>query len=103
LSENEDCVCRLKKTLYELKQAHRAWYSILDKYLQQNVFRRGTIDINLYIKHEDMLIVLIFLWWGISKRSFRLSTVRAIVIDVSNPKLDSSLELIVKDRSCIYS
>jgi transposase InsO family protein len=35
LSENTDYVCKLKKALYGLKQAPRAWYSRLDKYLQQ--------------------------------------------------------------------
>jgi hypothetical protein len=62
LSKNEDYVCRLKKTLYGLKQAPRAWYSRLDKYLEQQGFRRGTTYNNLYIKisHEDMLIIVVY-------------------------------------------
>jgi hypothetical protein len=50
LSENTDYVCKLKKALYGLKQAPRAWYSRLDKYLQQAGFRKGSADNNLYIK-----------------------------------------------------
>jgi hypothetical protein len=50
LSENTNCVCKLKKALYGLKQAPRAWYSTLDKYLQQAGFRKGSADNNLYIK-----------------------------------------------------
>jgi hypothetical protein len=53
LSENEDYVCRLKKALYGLKQAPRAWYSRLDKYLQQQGFKRGTTDRNIYIKIDN--------------------------------------------------
>jgi hypothetical protein len=43
-------VCKLKKTLYGLKQAPRAWYSRLDKYLQQQDFKIRISDNNLYIK-----------------------------------------------------
>ena len=50
MSENADYVCKLKKALYGLKQAPRAWYSRLDKYLQQAGFRKGSANNNLYIK-----------------------------------------------------
>jgi hypothetical protein len=59
LSENADYVCKLKKTLYGLKQVHRAWYSRLDKYLQQAGFRKGSADNHLYIKVSDDNILLI--------------------------------------------
>jgi hypothetical protein len=52
-------VCKLKKALYGLKQAHRAWYSRLDKYLQQEGFRKGSVDNNLYIKVTQDSILLI--------------------------------------------
>jgi hypothetical protein len=39
LLDNVDYVCKLKKALYGLEQAPRAWYSRLDKYLQQAGFR----------------------------------------------------------------
>jgi hypothetical protein len=59
LSENTDYVCKLKKALYGLKQAPRAWYSKLDKYLQQARFRKGSADNNLYIKVSQGNILLI--------------------------------------------
>jgi hypothetical protein len=52
-------VCKLKKALYGLKQAPRAWYSRLDKYLQQTGFRKGSADNNLYIKVSQGNILLI--------------------------------------------
>jgi hypothetical protein len=59
LSENADYVCKLKKVLYGLKQHLRAWYSRLDKYLQQSGFRKESADINLYIKVSQGNILLI--------------------------------------------
>jgi hypothetical protein len=59
LSENTNYVCKLKKSLYGLKQASRTWYSRLDKYLQQAGFRKGSADSNLYIKVSQGNILLI--------------------------------------------
>ena len=55
--ENVDYVCKLKKALYW--QAPRAWYSRLDKYLQQVGFRKETVDRNLYMKVSQDSILLI--------------------------------------------
>ena len=62
LIENQDYVCKLKKALYGLKQAPRAWFSRLDNYLQQQGYKRGTIDNNLYIKIEEqnMIVVVVY-------------------------------------------
>jgi hypothetical protein len=45
--------------LYGIKQAPRAWYSRLDKYLYQAGFRKGSADINLYIKVIQGNILLV--------------------------------------------
>jgi hypothetical protein len=62
LSEKEDYVCILKKSLYGLKKSPRAWYSRLDKYLQQQGFRKGNVDINIYIKvdQDNILIIEVY-------------------------------------------
>jgi hypothetical protein len=52
-------VCKLKKSLYGLKRDPRAWYSRLDKYLQQVGFKKGSVDRNLYIKISQDSILLI--------------------------------------------
>jgi hypothetical protein len=49
LSEKENYVCRLKKALYGLKQDPRDWYSTLDRYLQQQGFKKVNSYRNLYI------------------------------------------------------
>ena len=58
-SENVDYVCKLNKALYGLKQAPRAWYSRLDKYLQQVGFRKGSAYNNLYIKVSQGNVLLV--------------------------------------------
>ena len=52
----------MKKSFYGLKKAPRGWYSRLDKYLQQQGFKRAFSDSNLYIKTngEDQLIVVVY-------------------------------------------
>ena len=59
LSEHRYLVCRLKKALYGLKQAPRAWYSRLVKYLQQQGFKWGSVDNNLYIKMDKGSMIII--------------------------------------------
>jgi uncharacterized membrane protein YciS (DUF1049 family) len=62
LSDNPYYVCKLNKSLYQLKKAPRAWYYRLDKYLQDTGFKRGTIYKNIYFKMKgnDFLIVLVY-------------------------------------------
>nr|GFA19797.1 Gag-Pol polyprotein [Tanacetum cinerariifolium] len=43
-------VYKLKKALYGLKQAPRTWYDELSKFLLQNHFFKGTIDLTLFIR-----------------------------------------------------
>ena len=51
-------VLSLKKALYRLKQAPRAWYDRLTQYLVSHGFTRGHADQTLFIKRDnDELIV----------------------------------------------
>eukprot|EP00253_Pinus_taeda_P002257 PITA_02257 len=46
-------VYRLKKALYGLMQAPRAWYERINSYLLKLGFTRSEVDANLYFKVED--------------------------------------------------
>nr|GEU58882.1 hypothetical protein [Tanacetum cinerariifolium] len=46
-------VCKLKKVLYGLKQASRAWYDELSTFLLQSGFSKGTIDLTLFTRRFD--------------------------------------------------
>jgi hypothetical protein len=51
----------LKKALYGIKQDPRAWYSILDRYLQQQGFKKGNASNNIYIKaNQDSILIIKF-------------------------------------------
>ncbi|GJZ70818.1 retrovirus-related pol polyprotein from transposon TNT 1-94 [Tanacetum coccineum] len=52
-------VYKLKKAIYGLKQAPKAWYDELSKFLQHNHFNKGTIDPTLFIRrfNDDILVV----------------------------------------------
>lgn len=48
--KKEEKVYRLKKSLYRLKEAPRAWNSIIDGYLTKNEFVRCPYEHSLYVK-----------------------------------------------------
>ncbi|KAI3702330.1 hypothetical protein L6452_28065 [Arctium lappa] len=57
-----DRVYKLKKALYGLHQAPRAWYDTLSTYLLENCFERGIIDKTHFIQRnkKDILLVQIY-------------------------------------------
>ena len=57
--ENPNYVYKLKRVLYGLKQALRAWYEHPSKFLLDQVFSRGKVDTTLFIKHEGKHFILV--------------------------------------------
>ena len=47
-----DDVYKLKRALYDLKQAPRAWYDRLTTYLTEHEFKRGSADTTLFIRKD---------------------------------------------------
>nr|GEW68040.1 Gag-Pol polyprotein [Tanacetum cinerariifolium] len=68
-------VYKLKKALYVLKQAPRAWYDKLLTFLLQNYFFKGTIDPMLFIRrfHDDILVFYGSAWQYIKDRPIVVS------------------------------
>eukprot|EP00253_Pinus_taeda_P014992 PITA_14992 len=62
VKDREAYVCRLKKALYDLKQAPRAWYARMDPYLQRLGFTKSSTYLNLYIKvvKDEPIIILLY-------------------------------------------
>ncbi|GJR23264.1 uncharacterized mitochondrial protein-like protein [Tanacetum coccineum] len=51
-------VYKLKKALYELKQASRAWYDLLSSFLLSQKFSKGAVDPKLFTQKEGKDILL---------------------------------------------
>ncbi|GKB65174.1 retrovirus-related pol polyprotein from transposon TNT 1-94 [Tanacetum coccineum] len=52
-------VYRLKKALYGLNQAPRAWYDTLSRFLLDNKFSKGTVDPTLFTRKTGKHIILV--------------------------------------------
>jgi hypothetical protein len=55
-------VCRLKKALYSLKQAPRAWSDKIGEYLVTSGFQTSNADFSLYVKKTDHGIIIIVIY-----------------------------------------
>ena len=57
-------MCRLKKSLYSLKQEPRTWYERIDSFLSNLGFTKSKADSSLYYKVEDgnpmMLLLYVY-------------------------------------------
>lgn len=61
INSRQTHVCKVKKAIYGLKQASRAWYARMDAYLLRIGFVKSYVDANLYImivKNEPIIILI---------------------------------------------
>ncbi|GKF45474.1 retrovirus-related pol polyprotein from transposon TNT 1-94 [Tanacetum coccineum] len=62
IDDNPSHVYKLKKALYSLKQAPRAWYDMLSSFLISQHFSKGAIDPTIFTRQagNDLLLVQIY-------------------------------------------
>ena len=60
--DRESHICRLKKSLYDLKQAPRTWYERIDSFLSGLGLTKSKADSNIYHKVEDGNPVMLLLY-----------------------------------------
>ena len=63
VEDRQTHVCKLKKDLYCLKQALRAWYGRIYSFLTSMGFSKSKVDPNLYYKvvEDEPVILLLYL------------------------------------------
>jgi hypothetical protein len=62
VEDRKSHVCRLKKTLYRLRQAPRAWYGRINSFLTSLGFTKSKAYSNLYFKIMDNEPVILLLY-----------------------------------------
>nr|GEY89746.1 putative ribonuclease H-like domain-containing protein [Tanacetum cinerariifolium] len=81
-------VYKLKKTLYGLKKALRAWYDELSTFLLQNGFSKGTIDLTLFTRRfDDDILVSKYVNEILKKYGLNTSDIVGTPMDIKH-KLD---------------
>jgi hypothetical protein len=60
--KGEELVCRLKKSLYGLKQASRNWNIVINSWLKDYGLEPSPADSCLYIKRSGKRVIVVLLW-----------------------------------------
>ncbi|GJR94616.1 retrovirus-related pol polyprotein from transposon TNT 1-94 [Tanacetum coccineum] len=61
-NDNETRVCRLRKSLYGLKQASRNWYHKFTTFLRSLNFRQSKVDHSLFIYEAGSIMVVVLIY-----------------------------------------
>ena len=59
--ENSNIYLKLKKTLYKLKQALKAWFQIVKFYFLEKGLIQSNADPNLFIERDTSIYILLYI------------------------------------------
>ncbi|GJZ77822.1 retrovirus-related pol polyprotein from transposon TNT 1-94 [Tanacetum coccineum] len=98
--DSPNYVYKLKKALYRLKQAPRAWYDMLSSFLISQDFSKGSVDPTLFIHRDGKELLLISQSPRgilINQSKYALESLKKYGFDscdpVDTPMVDSSIDL----------
>ena len=86
IQHDSSLVFRLKKSLYGIKQAPRAWYAKMDNFLLPTSFSRCHSDNNVYNKRGDGHLIILLLY------------VYDLILTSSDPKLINHVKSSLKKK-----
>jgi hypothetical protein len=86
VQNDSSLVCHLKKSLYGLKKAPRAWYAKMDNFLLDTGFSRCHSDPNVYTKKVGSHLIILVLY------------VDDLILTSSDPKILNHVKTILKKK-----
>ena len=93
--ERPNAVCKLKKSLYGLKQAHRAWHDKIDQALTKLDFTSCSSDRAIYSRSNDNILTIICIYVD----DLVISSDNLGVLNLVKKSLSSCFDM--KDLGCI--
>ena len=87
-TDNPNHICRLRKAIYGLKEAPRAWYNELKLFLLTSGFLNSNVDTSLFILHSTSVSIYLLVY------------VDDIIITSNNP---STVQHFITLLSCRFS
>ncbi|RVW38606.1 Retrovirus-related Pol polyprotein from transposon TNT 1-94 [Vitis vinifera] len=61
-NDSKQLVCRLKRSIYGLKQASRQWYRKFDQVITSFGFKENTVDLCIYLKFSGSKFIILVLY-----------------------------------------
>ena len=89
--EQENLVCKLKKSLYGLKQAPRRWYKKFDSFMHRIGLKRCEANHCSYVKSFDNTYIILLLYVD------DMLIARSSIEEINNLKKQLSKQFVMKD------
>ena len=86
----ENLVCKLRKSLYGLKQALRQWYKKFDSFMHRIGFKRCEADHCCYVKFSDNSYIILLLY------ADDMLITRSSIEEINNLKKQLSKQFVMK-------